>query len=93
MLEAAGVDDVKKVTVRTAKGCPVCNGSGYKGRIGIYEVLESNPTIRTLIQSRARPPQIFDAAVSAGMRSLRHDALEKMVQGRIDLKQARMAYL
>ncbi len=93
LLEASGLDNPQKVKVRTAKGCPDCNGSGYKGRIGIYEVMESTPAIRALIQSRARPPQIFDAAVLSGMRSLRHDALEKMVQGKIDLQQAKMAYL
>ena len=93
LLEAAGVDRSESVIVRTAKGCEACNGSGYRGRIGVYEVLESNPAIRSLIQARARPTEIFDSAVLAGMRSLRHDALEKMVSGRIDLQQAKSAYL
>ena len=87
------MDRPESVIVRTAKGCEACNGSGYRGRIGVYEVLESNPAIRSLIQARARPTEIFDAAVLAGMRSLRHDALEKMVSGRIDLQQAKSAYL
>jgi type II secretory ATPase GspE/PulE/Tfp pilus assembly ATPase PilB-like protein len=65
---------------------------GYKGRMGIYEILESNAELRQLIQQRARPSEIFNAAVKAGMHSLRHDALEKFVQGRIDLRQARAAY-
>lgn len=51
------------------------------------------PLIRLLIQRNARPSEIFDEAVASGMRSLRHDALEKWVQGRIDLLQARMAFL
>ena len=45
-----------------------------------------------LIQERARPSELFEAAVREGMRSLRHDALEKVVQGRLDLRQARLAY-
>ncbi len=93
LLEAAGVPRPEDVIVRTAKGCEACNGSGYRGRIGVYEVLESNPAIRSLIQAKARPTEIFDAAVLAGMHSLRHDALEKMVSGRIDLQQAKSAYL
>jgi len=93
LLAAAGVDRPEGVVVRTAKGCEACNGSGYRGRMGIYEVLESNATIRSLIQAKSRPTEIFDAAVLAGMRSLRHDALEKMVSGRIDLQQAKSAYL
>ena len=56
-------------------------------------MLESNAQIRSLVQARARPSEIFDAAVLAGMRSLRHDALEKMVAGKIDLQQAKTAYL
>jgi type II secretory ATPase GspE/PulE/Tfp pilus assembly ATPase PilB-like protein len=81
------------VRVKKAQGCSHSGGKGYKGRIGIYEILENNPTIRTLIQHNARPSDIFDEAVRTGMRSLRHDALEKFVQGRIDLRQARIAYV
>jgi type II secretory ATPase GspE/PulE/Tfp pilus assembly ATPase PilB-like protein len=93
LLAAAGVEHPDSLVVRTAKGCEACGGSGYRGRIGIYEVLESSATIRSLIQARARPAEIFDTAVLAGMRSLRHDALEKMVSGRIDLQQAKSAFL
>jgi type II secretory ATPase GspE/PulE/Tfp pilus assembly ATPase PilB-like protein len=73
--------------------CEHCGGKGYKGRMGIYEILQNSRAIKSLIQNRARPSAIFDTAVAEGMRSLRHDALEKVVQGRIDLKQARTAYL
>jgi type II secretory ATPase GspE/PulE/Tfp pilus assembly ATPase PilB-like protein len=93
LLAAAGVSSPEQVRVKKAKGCPHCGGTGYKGRIGIYEVLENNPTIRNLIQHNARPADIFDEAVRTGMRSLRHDALEKYVQGRIDLRPARIAYV
>jgi type II secretory ATPase GspE/PulE/Tfp pilus assembly ATPase PilB-like protein len=65
---------------------------GYKGRIGIYEILQNSRAIKQLIQNRARPSEIFDVAVNEGMRSLRHDALEKVAQGLVDLKQARAAY-
>ncbi|MNR68593.1 hypothetical protein D3C85_1932460 [compost metagenome] len=61
--------------------------------MGVYEILQNSRAIKQLIQSRARPSEIFETAVNEGMRSLRHDALEKVVQGRIDLKQARTAYL
>ena len=93
LMQAAGVASLDQLTVGCAAGCPHCNGKGYKGRIGIYEILQNNPTLRTLIQQRARPAEVFDAAIASGMHSLRHDALEKVVQGRIDLRQARAAYL
>jgi type II secretory ATPase GspE/PulE/Tfp pilus assembly ATPase PilB-like protein len=66
---------------------------GYKGRMGVYEVLQNHRENRTLIQDRARPRVILDTAVGFGMRRLRHDSLEKSVLGRIDLMQARAADL
>ncbi len=92
LLEAAGVSTPAEVRMRHAVGCEHCAGKGYKGRLGIYEILQNSRVIRPLIQQQARPTDIFDAAVGEGMRSLRHDALEKVVQGLIDLKQARVAY-
>ena len=93
LLEAAGVESPAAVRVGQAVGCGQCKGKGYRGRIGVYEILQNQREIRTLIQDRARPSAIFDTAVALGMRSLRHDALEKVVQGLIDLPQARTAYL
>jgi type II secretory ATPase GspE/PulE/Tfp pilus assembly ATPase PilB-like protein len=83
----------EQILVHTATGCEQCSGKGYKGRMGIYEILENNPAIRELIQRHARPSELFDAAIASGMRSLRHDALEKLVQGKVDVRQARMAYV
>jgi len=92
LLQAAGVATPGEVRVRHAVGCEHCSGKGYRGRMGIYEILQNSRAIKLLIQNRARPSEIFDTAVNEGMRSLRHDALEKVVQGLIDLKQARVAY-
>ena len=93
LLAAAGVDSPDKMVFHTAAGCEKCSGKGYKGRMGIYEILVNNPAIRELIQKHARPNDLFDAAIASGMRSLRHDALEKLVQGKVDLIQARVAYI
>ena len=93
LLAAAGVGSPEQILVHTVTGCEKCSGKGYKGRMGIYEILENNPTIRELIQRHARPSELFEAAIAAGMRSLRHDALEKLVQGKVDVKQARVAYI
>lgn len=93
LLAAAGVATPEALRVNTAHGCERCAGKGYKGRIGIYEILENGAALRLLIQRNARPTELFEEAVRAGMHSLRHDALEKYVQGLIDLRQARVAYL
>ncbi|MBX3609944.1 MAG: type II/IV secretion system protein [Hydrogenophaga sp.] len=92
LLEAAGVDSPTDIRIGHAVGCSQCKDKGHRGRIGVYEILQNGREIRTLIQDRARPSVIFDTAVALGMRSLRHDALEKVVQGLIDLPQARTAY-
>ncbi|CAN5571605.1 hypothetical protein BH11PSE7_BH11PSE7_25720 [soil metagenome] len=92
LLAAGGVADASALTVKTVVGCPHCAGKGYKGRIGVYEVLTNGPLLRTLIQRHASPHEIFESALGQGMRSLRHDAIEKVLQGRINLEQARLAY-
>jgi len=93
LLAAAGVESPDELHEKIAKGCVHCAGKGYKGRMGIYEILENDPEIRRLIQRNARPTEIYEEAIRAGMHSLRHDALEKWLQGLIDLPQARQAYL
>jgi type II secretory ATPase GspE/PulE/Tfp pilus assembly ATPase PilB-like protein len=71
-----------------AVGCKDCR-KGYKGRVGVYELLVSTPAVKNLVRSRATVPQIVQAAVDAGMRMLRHDAIDKLWQGILDLQSAR----
>jgi type IV pilus assembly protein PilB len=62
-------------------GCVTCNGTGYSGRIGLYEVLVLNDQIRSLIVAKASSGEIEDAAVEAGMHRLRDDGLAKVRRG------------
>ena len=66
-------------------GCSRCGGSGYKGRLGLYEVMTVTEEMRTLTIERASADQIADAAVRNGMRRLRDDGLEKVRQGRTSI--------
>ena len=52
-------------------GCPACGGSGYRGRIGLFEVLTVNDAVEDLIIRRAPASEIRTAARAAGMRTLR----------------------
>ena len=70
-------------------GCDKCNLTGYKGRIGLHELLIATDDIKQLIQERARVAQIFAAAVEGGMRTLKMDGLEKIMMGLTDLKMVR----
>jgi type IV pilus assembly protein PilB len=62
-------------------GCVRCNGMGYKGRIGLYEVMLSSDEIRSLTLQRAAAEQIGTVAIHEGMRRLREDGLEKVKAG------------
>ena len=66
-------------------GCSRCGGSGYKGRLGLYEVMSITEEIRTLVVERAPAAKIAEVAVAQGMRRLRDDGLEKVQQGRISI--------
>jgi type II secretory ATPase GspE/PulE/Tfp pilus assembly ATPase PilB-like protein len=70
-------------------GCDKCNKTGYKGRIGLHELLIASDDIKKLIQERARVAQIFAAAVEGGMRTLKMDGMEKIMVGLTDIKMVR----
>jgi type IV pilus assembly protein PilB len=70
-----------QVTVCEPAGCTRCGGTGYKGRIGLYEVMPVTDEIRRLAVSRASADAIAEAAVRAGMRPLRAEGLEKVLAG------------
>ena len=72
-----------------AKGCIKCGNTGYKGRIGLHELLIADDAIKKLIQERARVAEIFSAAVETGMRTLKMDGMEKIMLGMTDLKMVR----
>jgi type IV pilus assembly protein PilB len=64
-----------------AVGCEECNHTGYRGRMGIYEVMRVNDKVRRLIAQRASEDVIRDAAIAAGMVTLGEDALAKVKSG------------
>jgi type II secretory ATPase GspE/PulE/Tfp pilus assembly ATPase PilB-like protein len=70
-------------------GCDKCNKGGYKGRLGLHELLVADDTVKKLVQERARVAEIFVAAVAGGMRTLKMDGMEKIMMGLTDLKQVR----
>jgi type II secretory ATPase GspE/PulE/Tfp pilus assembly ATPase PilB-like protein len=74
--------------VHEAVGCKVCRG-GYRGRMGIYELLSGTPEVKQLVRSRAAVPKIVAAGRANGMRLLRQDAIEQMLRGAIDKASAR----
>ncbi|MDP8212755.1 MAG: ATPase, T2SS/T4P/T4SS family [Candidatus Zapsychrus exili] len=63
------------------EGCKSCLETGYKGRIGIYELMVPNEEIKQLMMDRASMESIYKASVSSGMKSLRDDGMDKVEKG------------
>jgi type II secretory ATPase GspE/PulE/Tfp pilus assembly ATPase PilB-like protein len=78
-----------KFTLYRAKGCPSCNDSGYKGRVGLHELLVGTDPVKKLIQEKARVAEILACALDENMRTLKMDGIEKVLQGITDMKQVR----
>ena len=72
-----------------AVGCDKCNKTGYKGRVGLHELLVAEDPIKKLIQERARVAELFAEAVESGMRTLKMDGMEKIMMGLTDIKMVR----
>jgi type IV pilus assembly protein PilB len=68
-------------------GCGRCGGTGYKGRIGVFEVMLISQEIRSLVLARAGADEIAAVAVREGMRRLREDGLEKVRQGQTSIEE------
>ncbi len=78
-----------QLTLYRAVGCDKCNQTGYKGRIGLHELMVADDAAKKLIQERARVAELFAAAVNSGMHTLKMDGMEKVLMGLTDLKQVR----
>jgi type IV pilus assembly protein PilB len=63
------------------KGCQTCNFTGMKGRVAIYEVMPVTTELRDLMLRNATTNEIRDTAISQGMKTLRQNALQKVVDG------------
>jgi type IV pilus assembly protein PilB len=86
MLEQLGyeeevVENWKDTQLYKAVGCARCNGTGYKGRVGIYEIMPVTEALERLIVERKSADELTRVALAEGMVSLRQDGLERVLQG------------
>lgn len=78
----------EKIKVYKGKGCDICSGTGYKGRIAIYEVMEATPKVRELILKNPSADELKAQAIKDGMKTLRMSALTKVAQGLTTIEEA-----
>lgn len=83
LLQSCGINDID--TVHESQGCDSCDNLGYKGRVGIFELLEISPALRSLIIQNPQFDEIYNQAVSDGMKTLVHDGAHKVKEGIISL--------
>jgi type IV pilus assembly protein PilB len=74
-------EDVGTFTCFQGVGCPQCNGTGYRGRIALYEVMPISEELRDLVLNGASAPEIKRFAVVLGMKTLRQSAITKLKEG------------
>ena len=69
------------------KGCPVCNGTGYKGRKGIFEIFTVDDTVQRMIFDRVPTTTLRTRVREMGMRTLREDGMLKVASGMTTLEE------
>ncbi len=85
----SGIEYDAAMTLFRAGGCDKCSGTGYRGRMGIHELMEGTPEIKLMIKNQANTEVIFEQAVKQGMLTLKQDGILKVFQGNTDMPEVR----
>ncbi len=87
--ETTGIEFSQELTLYRAVGCEVCANTGYKGRIGIFEMVEGTPEIKRLIKQQATSEEIGAQATKEGTATLKQDGIRKVFSGITDISEVR----
>jgi len=82
-------NDKGEITLYDPIGCEACSGTGYKGRVGLHELLVGTDAVKRHVQEHTRVSEIFATAIEEGMRTLKQDGIEKVLMGITDIRQVR----
>jgi type IV pilus assembly protein PilB len=88
-LEALGMtkEELRSMQFFKGTGCDTCNGTGYKGRAGLYEVMFMSPELRRMVLRGASTAEMTEQAVKDGMLTLRMDGIVKIKKGTTTLEE------
>jgi type II secretory ATPase GspE/PulE/Tfp pilus assembly ATPase PilB-like protein len=82
-------DEKGQFTIYAPVGCEKCSGTGYRGRVGLHELLIGTDPVKKAIQEHARVAELLAIALDEGMHTLKQDGMEKVLQGLTDMHQVR----
>ena len=85
----SGIEYTPELTLYRPVGCDECSGVGYKGRLGIHELMEGTPEIKRMIKKQASAEMLFEQAMKEGMTTLKQDGIIKVFQRVTDIMEIR----
>ncbi|RPH49823.1 MAG: type II/IV secretion system protein [Desulfobacteraceae bacterium] len=86
---ATGLEYTSDLILYRTGGCEECSGSGYKGRMGIHELMEGTPVMKNLIKRAANTEELFEQAYKENMTTLKQDGIMKVFKGMTDINEIR----
>ncbi len=87
---ATGIEYTRDLTLyRPGDGCEICSGTGYKGRLGVHELMEGTAETKRMIKKQANSELLFEQAKKEGMTTLKQDGIQKAFQGLTDISEVR----
>ena len=84
-----GIEYTPDLTLFRAVGCDSCSNTGYRGRMGIHELMEGTPKIKLMIKKQANTELLFAQAMKEGMSTLKQDGIMKVFKGLTDIAEVR----
>ena len=83
LLNSLGIrqDQILEATFKAGKGCPKCNGTGFRGRVGIFEMFTMNEELQQMVYEEASLVVLRNKAREIGMRTMREDGVRKVLAG------------
>jgi type II secretory ATPase GspE/PulE/Tfp pilus assembly ATPase PilB-like protein len=85
--EAVAFPDFESVAPMSPVGCPKCDGTGYKGRVALHELLMATPSIKDAVRKKGDAALLKQRAREEGMLPLKMDGILKVLQGLTDMEQ------
>jgi type II secretory ATPase GspE/PulE/Tfp pilus assembly ATPase PilB-like protein len=86
---ATGITHTKDLQVFKVAGCEECNSTGYRGRLGVHELMEGTKELKRMIKKEAPADALFEQAAGEGMVTIKQDGIIKMFNGLTDIHEIR----